>query len=107
MAGPGTSIALSQYRRNISRPSGVRDPTRAPKSNPRGYPETNASGKTINSALSPAASVGESLHSLERAIAVKRDGGRLDDGGSNGWHEGSLSMIWLRPLTAGRSRLSR
>src|SRR5207244_811052 len=49
-SGPGTSTALSKYRRNCSRPSRVRLPTTAPKSSPFGYAETNASGNTASSA---------------------------------------------------------
>src|SRR6266566_1820141 len=48
VARPGTSIALSKYLRKSSRPFNVREPTRAPKSSPLGYAETNASGKTTS-----------------------------------------------------------
>jgi hypothetical protein len=36
VAGPGTSTAASKYRRNSSRPSGVREPMRAPNPSPFG-----------------------------------------------------------------------
>ena len=55
-------IDASWYFLNQSRPSAVLDPTRAPKSKPLGYAETNASGKTANLAPELAASMERSFN---------------------------------------------
>src|SRR4030095_8602453 len=56
VAGPGTAIALSKYRRKSSRPFDVRRPTRAPKSMRVGEQAMKASGKTTSFAPRCAAS---------------------------------------------------
>ena len=70
------------------------------KVQPSGYPDTNASGNTINRAYGVGRLHGEGPNSLECVIPVECDGCRLHDGGTDDWHEVFLHSNWPDNLAA-------
>src|SRR5262245_12160884 len=101
VAGPGTSIALSKYRLKTSRPSGVRIPTRAPKSSPFGYADTNASGNTTSAAPARAASAVRSPILTSVAAASKTTGAFWTTAATN-LDMGTWSLALRRGVRLGR-----